>query len=197
MNIKEYKFNKVNIDNLECIMEIADHAHEELDNYTEDGVEFSQELYELYQNYLFSINVHMLAYRDVMKLIYDKVDLVKDIFKKDETLYKKIMVSLNNVEKVFETYDYMCSRLEEKKEEYQEEFKKFMIRNVTLDIEAEERMKDKWESVCGLHYELIGQMNAFIDMVAQPQIDILDTIYSVELDFNKALNLKETNCLEK
>jgi len=192
MGIKEYKFKKENIDHIDEILEKANTSYKNLESFTENCLDYSSELFEIYGRYIQDCNVHMLSFLDFIKNTYDRIDVVKDIFKKDEGLYQKITITLSRLENVFETYEYMCSKIEELKEEYLEELVNYRLRNVLSNYD-EDDMKEKWQYICPFHFELIERMNDFAIGTAQPQLDIADAIYAVEMDFNKAMNLKPLN----
>jgi len=188
MEIKEYKLKKEHIDGLDKIVDIADKWFYELERVTMHTINYDEELYEIYNSYIASLNEHMSTFLDVMKSTYDKLDMFKEIFRKNQTLYRKINISLNNIEKVFETYSYMLEQIQSLEQEYRDEYLKYNARNVSADYN-ETKMKQKFDYICPFHYELIARMNEFATEVAQPQVDIAELIYEHEMDFNKALNL--------
>lgn len=189
MNIKEYKINREHIEGLDKIVETADKWFEALDKITMHNINYNSELYDVYYNYVVSLNEHMSTFLDVMKTSYDKLDLYKDIFKNVDGLYEKINISLYNIEQVFDTYFYMLDWLQKLKEEYIKEYSNYQARYICLSYN-EDSMKQKFDYVCPFHYDLITKMNEFATNVAEPQLAVADAIYAYEMDFNQALGLE-------
>jgi len=190
MKIKDYEFNKEHISCLNEIVDTADKWFEALNKITMHNITYNEELYEIYHNYITALNEQMSTFLDIMKKAYDKVDVLKAVFKNDESLYQKINIALKKVEQVFDTYYYMLDKIKMLREEYFEEYVNFKARYLMIEYD-EEQMKQTFNYICPLHYNLINQMNDFATNIAQPQVDILDAIYKYEMDFNKALNLTD------
>ena len=196
MGIKEYKLNKTHVDKLEQIVKTADEWFDQLEKITEHNIFYNDELYNVYNNYLTALNEHMSTFLDVMKDSYDRLDMFKKIFKKQERLYEKINVVTNNLENVFETYEYMLSKIKLLQEEFFEEYVNYKARYLYIEYD-EDRMKEKFNHGCSLHFDLIEKMNKFATEVAEPQIAIADAIFFNEMDFNKALGLTDFREREK
>ena len=191
MNIKQYNYVPEHVDNIDEIVLFADEKNKELEDYTSGKFNYDQDLYELYYDYMLACNVHMFAFLDFIKGTYDRIDTVKDIFKKDKPLFNKITKTLEILEQNFEQYYFMCDRIDELEEEYNEEFTKYKLRNVTSEDYDPKDMEMKFKYICSFHYELVDRMYNYIHDTAQPYLDIANAIYNVEMDFNKALGLKE------
>ena len=190
MGIKEYKLNKTHVDKLEEIVKTADQWFDKLEKITEYNIFYNDELYHVYNNYLTSLNEHMSTFLDVLKNSYDRLDMFKKIFEKQEMLFDKINIVTSNLESVFETYEYMLSKIKLLQEEFFEEYVNYKTRHFYVEYD-EDRMKEKFNYVCPLHFELIEKMNEFATEVAEPQIAIADAIFFNEMDFNKALGLTD------
>ena len=90
-----------------------------------------------------------------------------------------------STEQIFDSYMCMCEKVDSVKGLFEKRLDAFkMGSDEALDIDS---MEDYFKECASFHFKLIDQMNDFVADVGLFQLALNETIYDVDLDFNKAL----------
>lgn len=187
-DIKKYKINYDDMNNFETLVADSEKHYISLCGFIDSALKYNTELFELYQSYLISINKRLFCLKDFIKNSYDRIDIVKPIFENDANMSSKISACLTNLEKVFETYDYMCEQIDAIQKDYSAALTQYQLKN-PLSKACDANMREMWEHTCWFHYDVVENIGEFIQNTVEPQLCIANALYEKELDFNKALNL--------
>ena len=191
MNIRDYIIRADYQSHNEELMEAYDAAMEKLNKTTErfaktdSGYDIS--CYKVYLEFLETTNKFMASFLDYLKAWHEKFECFEKLFKYDESLCEKLTHVNSGTEKVFDVYFHMIETLDGVKDEFETKLRQFMLGEKSDVIISKEEMEDCFRDIAAYHFDLVQQTNNFAEDVGIPQIELQETIFDVDLDFNQAI----------
>ena len=201
MNIKDYKikanFEAENYKIMEESDAAADDFFKTIDMLNSGENADVNMFYDAFINYANKTNLHLETFLDYLKYWYEKYECYEKLFEKDQVALAKIQKMLSSGEEIFDTYSYMCQKLNEVRDALKNAINK--VKNPDLpdeNLDKDEFLDAQVDVLGNLYLDLVEQANDFAHNVGGSYIDTCWAVYTADLDVDKTVNeLIQTNTM--